>query len=101
ALGGEYVDGAATIVEGDAAGLRRYRAHDDLADGRLAAATLADQAEAFAAPDVEADPVDGAHRRSAALAEPAGVACRELLGQPAHGEQDVWLAAGGHGASAA
>ena len=44
---------------------------NDLADGGLAAAAFADQAEAFAAPDVEADAVDGAHRRVGVLAEPA------------------------------
>ena len=70
----EHVDRPVAVVEGDGAAVRRHRAHQDLADRGLAAAAFADQAEAFAAPDVEADAVDGAHRRLGVLAEPAGFA---------------------------
>ena len=58
------------VVEDDLAGIGRDGAHDDLADRGLAAAALADEAEAFAAPDVEADIVDGLDdSRLRALAE--------------------------------
>ncbi len=43
-------------------GAHRQQAHNPATEGRLAAAGLADQAECLALLDLEAHPVDGAHR---------------------------------------
>ena len=48
-------------LEPDLAGVGRELAVDDVEAGRLAGAVGPDQGEEFAAPDVEADLVDGAH----------------------------------------
>ncbi len=66
-------------VEDDSAAGRLDEAEERAPDGRLAAAGLPDQAERLAAPDLEADVVDGLHVADLALEDAA--AHREELRQ--------------------
>ena len=69
ALEGQEIDGRPSVVEDDLTLVRRYRAHDEFADRRLAAAAFADQAETFAAMNIETDIVDGGHGHLGSLGE--------------------------------
>ena len=70
ALQGQHVPPFAALVVDDPTRIRCQGAHDRLAQGCLAAAALADQAQAFAMTDFETHAVDRAHRRRpAALAD--------------------------------
>lgn len=77
----------AAVVEGDGAAVGRERAHDHLRGGRLAAAGLTHEAEAFAPCDFEADIVDGEDRARGLGAEIAALADQEFLGDSVHLEE--------------
>src|SRR5829696_649219 len=69
-------------AEQDAAAGRLEQLHHHLAEGGFAAAGFADNAERLAAPDVEADAVDGANDMPLPPEEPA--AERKMLDEVAH-----------------
>src|SRR3546814_6498359 len=75
----QHVDHALAIVELQAAAVGLGRAHDHLAGRRLAAAGLADQAEAFAAMNGEADVVDREDLAAGLGAEQAALPQAERL----------------------
>ena len=86
-------------VELDRPGGRLDEPQDEPTDGRLAAARLADQAERLAAPDVEADAVDGLDRGDRPLHDPAPD--REVLDEvPDPDERAIRVAGGGRRALA-
>ena len=83
----QHIDDLAAVVEVDRSGVGRERPHDDLRQGRLAAAALADQTQALAAADLEADVVDRGDRAVGAAAEEAALAELKPLADVAHGQQ--------------
>ena len=91
ALQGQDVRRLRSLAEADRARVRRERPHDDLAQGRLAAAAFPDQTQAFAPAHVEGHVVDRPDDVLRPMADPAGIANAVRLGHPVDRQKGLAL----------